>query len=517
MIRGLRPPVRLLAVLLAAPLPMLSAQAIPPTDPVADYRRLRPLLTAGLWDSVTQPAPANEARRWSLRLLPAEVALFSNSARPWGTNDGAIWQGRGATIAASAGVALRWRWLSAQLQPVAFRAENRAFTLSPLPSNAGLDPFAYPSGIGQTLDMPQRFGDDAFTTVDLGQSFLRATVGPVAFGVSNENRWWGPGRRNGITMTNNAPGFGHAFVESARPVNIGIGTVEGEWLWGRLHESEYFDANPDNDQRFFTGIEGRFRPKGLSDLTLGFTRYFSIYWPEGGIGLDEALMVFIPLEKADLITPENPTGDDAADQMASLFFRWAFPEAGLELYGEWGRGDHSRDFRDLFVEPEHASAWLLGFQKAFTPAEGRFWRFSAEFLTLGGARTTQLRPPASAFYEHHIVTQGFTQRGQVMGAGIGPGSSQVWFGLDRFARWGKVGGGFLRTVYDNNRFYAEPRSHHRHEVEPSFGVDALVFRGPLDLTASVTRSRLLNKWYVERNDETNVNLSVGVRYHFDRR
>jgi hypothetical protein len=42
----------------------------------------------------------------------------------------------------------------------------------------------------------------------------------------------------------------------------------------------------------------------------------------------------------------------------------------------------------------------------------------------------------------------------------------------------------------------------------------MVFRGPLDLTASVTRSRLLNKWYIERNDETNVNLSVGVRYHY---
>ena len=490
-----------------------------PGDPLVDYARLLQLadsVPADPWSAAREVRASRLGKAPGLRfeLLPAELRGAWNSRRPWGTNDGAIWQGRGATAAFTAGAAFRWGPLSGALHPTVIRNENRGFGLSPLAVPPGLGPWSYPSGIGQTLDMPQRFGDGLFDTFDLGQSFVRAEIGPLAVGLSNENRWWGPGRQNAITMTNNAPGFGHAFLETRRPLDLGIVTVEGEWVWGSLRESRHFDSNVENDRRFFTGITGRLSPKGMKDLELGFTRHFSLYWPAGGPSSDELLMVFIPMEKVDLITPENPTGDDAADQMASIFFRWKFPRSRTELYGEWGRGDHSRDLRDLLLEPEHASAWLVGLQRAFRVQDQKLWRLSAEFLTLGSARTSSLRAPASAFYVHHIVKQGYTQRGQVMGAGIGPGSSQLWLAVDRFAPWGKVGAAFMRTAYDNNRFLAQPRSFTALEVEPSFALDALVFRGPLDIQAGATFSRLLNKWYVEGNDETNVNVSIGARYHF---
>lgn len=509
--KGLLPAVLLLAGILAAPAPV-AAQAAASADPFDDYRRLRALTTVDPWGAAESMRRDTAA---PIGLLPVTLRLAHNSARPWGWNDGALWQGRGATVAASAGVKARWRWLSAALAPIAMRAANGAFALSPLAVDSGLSEYSYRSRLGRsTLDMPQRFGDGAFETFDLGQSFVRADVGPVAFGLSNENLRWGPARRNAIIMSDNAPGFGHAFLGTSRPANVRIGTLEARWHWGRLRESAYFDSTATNDSRYTTGLTMSFRPRGAPNLELGATRTFTLAWRDGGPDLDEMLLVFIPLQKVKLATPDNPEGNDATDQMASLFFRWAFPASGFELYGEWARGDHSWDLRDLLTQPEHASAFMLGFQKAIDPTPARTWRVAAEMTVLGTPRSGLVRPPASAFYQHHIIRQGWTQRGQVLGAGIGPGSTQNSVSLDRFAPWGKVGATILRTVYDNNRFYSVPYQWNTQEAEPALMLDALVFRGRWDLGASLTGAKLLNKHYVRLNDEMNVNANLTVRYHF---
>ena len=498
------------------------SQSLTPGNAIADYARLLQLsdsFSSDPWNAAraARSSRLRAERGLQLELLPMELRGAWNSRRPWGTNDGALWQGRGATGAFTAGAAFRWGPLSGALRPTVIRNENRGFDLSPLAGSPGLGPWSYPSGIGQTLDMPQRFGDGSFDTFDLGQSFVRADLGPVAVGISNESQWWGPARRNAIAMTNNAPGFGHAYLGTSRPADIRIGKFETRWLWGRLRESGYFDADASNDSRYFTGIVATFSPKGVPDLQLGATRTFLSAWSEGGPSFDEVLLVVNPLQKKRLATPENPSGNDATDQMASLFFRWAMPRAGFELYGEWGRGDHSWDLHDLMTQPEHASAWMLGMQKSIDPTTERIWRFAAELTILGSSRTTLVRPPASGFYQHHIIKQGYTQRGQVMGAGIGPGSSQASVGVDRFAKWGKVGAAFQRTVYDNNRFYAEPRLWDTNEAEPAFTVDALVFRGPWDVEASVATANLLNKHYQRRSDERNLNVNLSLRYHFGSR
>jgi len=80
-----------------------------------------------------------------------------------------------------------------------------------------------------------------------------------------------------------------------------------------------------------------------------------------------------------------------------------------------------------------------------------------------------------------------------------------------------VGAAFQRTVYDNNRFYAEPRLWDTNEAEPAFTADALVFRGPWDVEASVATANLLNKHYQRRSDERNLNVNLSLRYHFGSR
>src|SRR5690606_11752958 len=116
-------------------------------------------------------------------LLPVEIRSAYNTARPWGFNDGAMWQGRGATLAASGGIAARWGRFSAAFRPMVLQNENRAFDLSPLPVRAGQSGFSYPTGTNLSIDMPQRFGAEAYSTFDLGQSFVRGDFGPVAVGL----------------------------------------------------------------------------------------------------------------------------------------------------------------------------------------------------------------------------------------------------------------------------------------------------------------------------------------------
>ena len=54
-----------------------------------------------------------------------------NTAFPNGYNDGALWAGRGGTVSATAGFALRWGALSVRVEPMVFWAENRSFALMP--------------------------------------------------------------------------------------------------------------------------------------------------------------------------------------------------------------------------------------------------------------------------------------------------------------------------------------------------------------------------------------------------
>ena len=56
----------------------------------------------------------------------------------------------------------------------------------------------------------------------------------VGAGLSTENLWLGPGLRNSILLTNNAPGFPHLFLGTSKPVDIYIGSLDVLALWGQL-------------------------------------------------------------------------------------------------------------------------------------------------------------------------------------------------------------------------------------------------------------------------------------------
>jgi hypothetical protein len=87
--------------------------------------------------------------RSSFTILPVIAVLRYNSAFPYGSNDGAVWPGRGLTWAIDLGVAFRVGPFSGTFNPFAFSAQNRAFRLQPNGSttNPLADPLFLPLSI----------------------------------------------------------------------------------------------------------------------------------------------------------------------------------------------------------------------------------------------------------------------------------------------------------------------------------------------------------------------------------
>ena len=416
------------------------------------------------------PSEVPEQRRpdRSLEILPLSFRTYENSGYPDDRNDGALWQGRGISTEVTGGVRFRWRFLSAGVAPVAAWQENRGFYY-PATTVAGQSPYANPFNSGY-IDLPIRFGPGSFWTFDPGQSYVRVDLLGVAAGASTENLWWGPGIRNSILMTNSAPGMPHLFLGTSRPVDVHLGWLEAQLLWGRPKESKWFDSNPGNDRRLFTSLNLGFEPRWVPGLFLGLTRVYLYRIPPGGLSWARTLGVPLvaPFTKSSLATASNPTGDSPDNQLASVFARWVFPESGLEIYGEWGRDDHSGNLKDFITQPEHSQAWIAGLQKVF-PVGARWLRLTAELAHTLEKPTNDPPRGVPVFYSHWDEVQGYTTAGQMLGAGIGPQADSQFLAADLFHERGRAGV-WLERVLRNDRWYYD-------QVHTLAGEDAEVALG----------------------------------------
>lgn len=443
---------------------------------------------------------------------------YVNSSRPWGQNDGAIWQGRGATTSLSAGLFARYRFMTAALRPRFVYVQNGDFSMSSISPDPKLAPYGYPWR--SDIDLPQRFGPDPISRLYLGNSYLQAVYRGLAAGLSTENMWWGPGIRNAILMSNNAPGFRHAYVRTQRPADIRIGTLEGSWIWGSLAYSEYFvDASytadrevrgSEENRRFLTGLIVTYEPKWIPDLYVGAAQSYMVHAASPRYFADYFAVINLPFVND---TGRHESGTD--DKIVSLFGRWVLPQSGFEVYGEWARGDHTSTFRDFFVTPDHSRGFTLGFQKVYRLAPRYYTRIGAEHTFLEALRevgSRDRRDGGSYFYTHEGIKQGYTHRGQVLGAGIGPGSQGQFFRLDLFAPVGRIGVHALREVFDNDLFYTLKDNHFEHQVDIAGGFSWLVFYQGLEMEGSLTRIKTFNRDFQFDNDTYNTNLRLSLRY-----
>lgn len=387
----------------------------------------------------------NAPRR--LRVLGPEAQLVTNSAIPWSMNDGALWAGRGSSWRVTTGIAVKLGRFNLVLAPELVVASNSHFDLRvpwierpPIPADRSEWQFEWYAYGPYSIDMPTRFGDERLTRTHLGQSSLSLELGGAQLGLGTESNWWGPGMYNALVLSNNAPGFKHLFFRSARPLRTRWGSVDFRWLVGGLEESDFFDTLSTNDLRSISAAAVTLQLRRPAGLTVGAAR--SVYGTATGWGE-------IPLRWLEVLhgtgRPNNRALSDSAlypggrEQVYSLFARWVLPRAGLETYVEWGRTEFPTSLRDLLVAPNHTQAYTLGlqWQRPISRDSTRL-RFGVENTTVEQSATFRDRP-LGVWYTSRQVIQGYTNRGQPLGAAVGPGSSGQVLVFDIFGDNASIG------------------------------------------------------------------------------
>lgn len=437
-----------------------------------------------------------------LSWVSPRASIRINTAFPYGYNDGPLWQGRGVTLALDGGFAARVGVLSASVAPSAFMAQNAAFRVL---SNGQSGDLAYGDGtLWYAIDRPQRFGAGAYARLDPGQTMLRVDWRSVAIGVSTANQFWGPATEFPVILGNNAAGFPHLFVGTARPVDLWLVKIHGRLLWGRLTQSAFAAETASGGVRLGTGLVAVIVPRGLPGLELGVTRFSHRPWPGQLPSLAYLLNMFRGRQGP------GEVNSPSENQLASAFFRWVLPRSGFEVYAEYGRDDYNLDLRDFIEEPDHIGGYTLGFRKAVPRAGHRLLAVRAEMQNLQFSRLSQGRAWVP-FYTHAGVQQGHTQLGQVLGSEAGVGGAGSTVAVEAYSPSGRWTWSWTRLVRQHRGDFLfggveDPRAL---DVQHALTVERVAFRGRYDLWGRASLVYEFNRDF--GSDALNLHLAIGVR------
>jgi hypothetical protein len=364
---------------------------------------------------------------------PTDATTIYNSATPYGYDDGAVWAGKGLTQVVSGGVSASASIVTVMIAPTFFASQNLSF---PLLENGYSDRRAFSTPLYvSSIDMPQRFGPRAYVRFDPGQSTIRLDAAGVAAGASTANEFWGPAVENPLILGNNAAGFPHVFLATAKPANVGIGRMHARLMYGRLFQSGY--AVADLGKRYTASVVGTFVPRGAPQIELGAARFFHIVSPDGSFPGRLWGKPFEGILKNSLDNDIAAGNDDPNDnQLASVFMRWSHPGSGVELYAEYGREDHNWNLRDLIGQPDHDAAYVLGLQRLWKSRSND--RYSVLSLEVVNTRISHLHQglAQATWYTHDY--NGHTQLGQPLGAPGGVGGGAASIAWTRYSAGGSI-------------------------------------------------------------------------------
>jgi len=481
-------------------------------------------------------------REGTFQLQPVFWEQRINTAVPYGWNDGPMIPAAGYQTFFSAGVYATYKWFSIQLRPEFVYAQNKAY-----PGYDGDGSYAWGRWykFANNIDMPERFGEGSYTKLLPGQSSVRFNYGVGSFGISTENLWWGPGRRNSLLMSNTAPGFVHLTLNTRRPIQTGIGSFEGQLIAGRLEGSGFpptLLGNPDHhdelyrpkrdDWRYISGIVLSYQPKWLPGLFIGLSRSHTTYREDLTGGLSSYLPLLGPGSVSPYGMPEHMQGREDRmnrDLYGSIFGRWLMPKGNAEIYAEYGRTDPPWNSRDRMVALDHSRAFVVGFRKLIPirQSEERFIQVGVEATQLEATRTSDIRNSPS-WYTDDIVRHGYTNRGQIVGAGIGPGSNLQSVEVAWIHGIKRVGLQVERFVRQSDFFYAASTDFRRRWVDLGLGFEGewdyrnFIFSGKLHYVHAhnyqyeleIPQTNWEGFWDFIPQDKINMHFQLGVMYRF---
>jgi hypothetical protein len=410
-----------------------------------------------------------------IKILPIDYNIEFNSHHPYNRNNGSMRPNRGYQHIISAGIYAEIGPLSIQLKPEYLFSENKDFEKFGEGPN-GHYPIIWAKRykLWNKIDLPERFGEKSISKTLIGQSSVRLNYKGLSLGISNENIWWGPSIRNSIMMSNHARGFKHITFNTTKPIITKIGNFEWQVISGRLESSRYKPSNSDfqyagtniyipkinqngvtNDWRFLQGYAITYSPKWVKGLSLGFIRWVQAYsalfegkytWMKGNPSWFPAF--------SNLFRKNDKFEDYEAqtNQAAGVFLRWLWNDSKAEIYVDYHHNDSKLNIRDLLLDSDHSRAVTVGLQKVFEISSDNYL-FSWEWTQMEQTASRLIRN-AGSWYEHSWTYDGYTNEGEVLGAGIGPGSNSHYFALNRIKDNEKIGLA-LEIIDQDNDFYHE--------------------------------------------------------------
>ena len=410
-----------------------------------------------------------------IKILPLDYNIEFNSRHPYNRNNGSMLPNRGYQHILSAGIYAEIGPLSIQLKPEYLFSENKDFEgFGEGPNGHYSSIWAKRYKLWNKIDMPERFGEKSISETLIGQSSIRLNFKGFSLGVSNENIWWGPSIRNSIMMSNHARGFKHITFNTTKPLKTKIGNFEWQVISGRLESSGYLPAGSDrqhagtnvyvpkinqlgrrDDWRYLQGYSITYSPKWVPGLSIGFIRWAQMYaalvegkywWMEGNPTWFPAFSNLF--RKND----EYENYEAQTNQAAGVFLRWLWKDSKAEIYVDYHHNDSKQNIRDLILDSDHSRAVTVGLQKVFKINNDDFL-FSWEWTQMEQTASRLIRN-AGSWYEHSWTYDGYTNKGEVLGAGIGPGSNSNYFALNRIRDKEKLGIA-LEIIDQDNDFYHE--------------------------------------------------------------
>ncbi|MGH9884282.1 MAG: hypothetical protein ACREBE_02060 [bacterium] len=496
---------RVLQIAGVVPLTPWSIQPLSPTQ-AKELRATRPHPWSARLDSVDGAALAP-----GTHTLRPKGRVIENSAYPFQDGPGPTWAGRGFTGELQAGFSAAWQMVSAQIAPLAFVAQNSSFTLAPNGA-AGAAAFGdarYPA----TIDAPQRFGTSNYSRLVPGTSFITLDTRYALVSASTAPNRWGPARDYPLVLGPNAGGFPSVYAGTSRPVDLWLFQVHARVIYGKLGQSSLSAPVDSERARFGTGAVGLIVPRGAPGLELGGVRFIHTPWPRDGFSIR---LIQKPITSG-LNLVGNTLNAVSENQVASLFARWAFPRAGVELYGEMYREDYPGHFHhalSLIEKPDDLAAFAIGFQRVLDVTAGRSRVVRGELVN--GEPSHQERNERGFVipivpYVHSGMTQGHTSNGLLLGSPEAYGGAAWRVGYDEYTPNGRTTFSLERTT----RFDWLPTLATTKPVRPdvilALRAEAMRFRGQQDYTVILIPSIDLNRNLVAENDVFNLTAAVTVR------
>lgn len=469
--------------------------------------------------------------KFRAKLLPISFQTQFNSHHPYGWNDGAMIPAKGLQMLLSPGIYAEYGPLSIQFQPEIVIAGNAGFETFNKDHYDII--FARYYDFYNKIDLPVRFGSKEYSKAYWGQSSIRLNYKGMSIGASTENLWWGPGMRNSLLMSNTAPGFKHLTLNTTKPINTPIGSFEGQLIAGRLDGSGYGPLEPNktylgsslyvpkpDDWRYLSGIVLTWHPKWVPGLFLGLTKSSQTYSKDLNSFSD--YLPFFSSNKS--ITADEPL--NKRDERGSLFLRWLWPEEQAEMYFEYGHNNYSGDF---LLEPANSRAYIFGIRKLLP-----FNRSRNENILLG-VEITQMGDPsldnvlkASGWYNSVSIPHGYTNRGEVLGAGIGPGGNMQSLEVSWISGLKRLGLQLERYVHNTDFYYyayIDSKDVRRNWADFSLAANGewnyknFIFNARLQAIQSLNYQWYLiqqpgEKYMVPGKDVFNLQLQAGLTYRF---